>query len=104
MAEVTLIAKFKFVVNKSFKDVGIVTIPNRLVGSLKEHGLGDGAPAEISFRGQELAPGLIRSGWRAGGRYYQISARSAGTDELMIGSTLAIRMLKSGNEWRVEFS
>lgn len=68
MTDASLIAEFKFVVNKSFLTTGAITIPNRLVSTLRDGGVGESSSAVANLRGQSL-PATIRSGWRAGGKY-----------------------------------
>ena len=108
MSDVILIAEFPFVTNKSFAgDSHPITIPARYHQGLKECGLIDSARAKINFRKVSTIEGSIRVGWRAGGRYYQIKmskTRKIDAIAAKVGTTLAVRVLKTSEDWLVEIA
>lgn len=108
MADRIVVAEFRFVANKSFAGGNHpITVPTRYHQGLKESGLTDSARAKISFRKEPVIEGNIRSGWRAGGRYYQITLSNSKMTEAMvvpIGTTLVVRVLKSLQDWLVEIA
>lgn len=104
MSDAKTVAEFNFVVNKSFLSYRMITVPSRFYQSLKENGVLERRPALIEFRGGARMSGSIHTGWRAGGQYYQIKlpAAQAVIGDVRIGTTLRIRMLKSGEEWLID--
>lgn len=109
MNDLTIIAEFVFVANKSFVsgDSKPITIPARHYQTLKQNGLIiESARANIAFRDDSIIDGAIRVGLRAGGKYYQItlpkSRIKTGIDQIQIGSRLFVRVLKTPQEWLIE--
>ena len=107
MTDASLVAEFKFVVNKSFLPTGAIPIPHRLVSTLRDGGVGESSSAVANLRGQSL-PATIRSGWRAGGKYYQIRVRWGKSFDIAeaprVDSTLAVRVKKVADEWHVDLT
>ena len=107
MSEIT-IAEFPFVANKSFVSgrTKPITIPARLYGELRQNGLAEGTPAAITFRKGPRIVGAIRAGFRAGGRYYQITMRASQTspeaDSIKIGARLKVKIIKTLQDWIIE--
>lgn len=108
MTDANIIGVFRFVVNRSFMNWHVITIPSRFYQSLKECDVGETVAAIITFRGGAPMSGSIRSGWRAGGRYYQIKVRAVGTtrelSHLRLDSFLTVRMSKNDEGWRIELA
>ena len=110
MADFIIVAEFTFVVNKSFLSGSQhpITIPARFYPELKKYAFADVAQANISFRSESVTKGAIRVGWRAGGRYFQITMSKAqaavGIADLTIGTSLRIRVLKTPHDWLIEIN
>lgn len=108
MSNLNTVAKFPFVVNKSFGAKNHpITIPSRFYQGLKDNGVTDLVSVKINFRDELTIDGKIRAGLRAGGRYYQITMLKSAASEsiaVSIGSTLSIRVLKDQEHWLVEIS
>lgn len=108
MADLTVVAEFPFVANKSFVSGAQrpITIPARYYPGLKQCALTDSAPAMINFRKESMIEGAIRVGWRSGGKYYQItmskSQKDVGIDDIKIGKKLIVRVIKRPQEWLIE--
>lgn len=100
------IAEFTFITNKSFFGPGNpITIPSRFYPLLKENGLRDSAMATIYFADHTPVPGTLKMGWRAGGKYFQIRAKTSnhsGANVFQQGSSLRVLLIKVGIDWRIE--
>lgn len=110
MVDFIVVAEFPFVANKSFlgSDRRPITVPARFNQGLKQHALTNPARAMIAFRRDTVIEGAIRVGWRAGGRYYQItmskSQESIGLGDIKIGTTLLVRVLKTPEDLLIEIN
>lgn len=102
------IARFPFVVNKSFcSGSRPITIPSRFYPELKENGITDAVRVKISFQDKFMLEGNLRAGFRAGGKYYQLTIIKSVDSEsinVAIGSTLGVRILKDADSWNVVIS
>jgi hypothetical protein len=111
MADVVVIAEFPFVANKSFVGSGNkpITIPARYYQDFRQNGLiMESAHATIAFRNESMIKGNIRVGLRAGGKYYQITSNKSqsnvGINDIMIGTRLFVRVLKTPQDWLIEIN
>ena len=108
MTEQKLVADFRFAVNSSFIKSHVITIPSRWYKGMNEFGLGDAINAAVTYGAGAPMKGSIRSGWRAGGRYYQVRMNSADANrelgQLRMGAALRVRVLKTAQERLVEMT
>ena len=111
MADVKVIAEFAFVANKSFVGSGSkpITVPARFYQGFKQNELiMESAHATIAFRDESMIDGNIRVGWRAGGKYYQIttpkSQTNVGINDIKIGTKLFVRVLRTPQDWLIEIN
>lgn len=108
MTDVIIVSEFNFVTNKSFaSDNHPITIPARFHQHLKEQGLVDSVRAKINFRKEPPIAGSIRVGWRAGGRYFQITMSKSQETKAIVtesGVTLAVRIMKTPEDWLIQIT
>lgn len=109
MTNYIVVAEFTFIVNKSFLSSNSkpITVPARCYQGFKQNGLiMESAEATIAFRDSSMVKGNIKIGFRAGGKYYQITLQKAqpnvGLNEVTIGARLFLRILKTPLEWLIE--
>ncbi len=102
-----MICSFKFTIGKSFRSLGVITVPSRHITALLEAGIDDGVPAQISFFDENPIAGSIRSGRRAGGRYFQICPGSVANfaascgDKARLDAIVLVRVSKEDQDWSV---
>lgn len=108
MSDAKMVVKFPFVVNKSFSGSGRpITIPARFYPALKDSGISDLVRVRIKFREDLVIDGAIRAGFRAGGKYYQLTmVKSAESEGIVVamGSTLGVCLFRDADGWFVEIS
>lgn len=110
MPDSITVAEFSFVVNKSFIGGGQrpITIPAHHYQSLRQLELKDTTPAGVKFGTHPIAEGAIRVGWRAGGRYYQVTVSKSDAHTALggvkLGSKLLVRVIRSHERWLVEIA
>lgn len=107
MSQNEVVASFTFVTNKSFCTARHkpITIPSRICPTLKEHGLGDKVRVRVTYPDSPNLVGSIRAGWRAGGKYFQITATvpsDHGLARLRLETPLEVRLKKCDDDWMVE--
>lgn len=110
MAKSGSVATFSFLVNKSFLESGLVTIPSKVVAVLRDAGI-DAALSPVaevasSVAGSAPSQASFRSGWRAGGRYYQLAIRNGSARDasrtLCLGAKVTVAICKGGDQWSVD--
>lgn len=106
MSNTNAVARFPFIVNKSFGTGGRpITIPSRFYPELKENGIADSVQVKINYQDKFMLEGSLRSGFRAGGKYYQLTMiKSADSESISvgIGTTLIVSIFKVADNWSVE--
>ena len=110
MSDLITVADFPFMANKSFVGIGgrPITIPARFYPEFKQFKVMESAHALVTFRKGPMIEGAIRVGWRAGGKYYQVTVRASQTkaemDSIKIGATLMVRIVKTMQDWLIEIN
>jgi len=110
MSDLITVADFPFMANKSFVGIGgrPITIPARFYPEFKQFKVTESAHALVTFRKGPMIEGTIRVGWRAGGRYYQItiskSQQDVALNAINIGTKLVVRVLKNPQDWLIEIN